>query len=203
LRLLNFPRPTDKKVLRQFLSLCSYYKKFVPHFAQLASALNDLLKKGRRFQWSEELEKAFTDIKPRFACKPIFKTPDFNKPFSLAVDASEKAVGAYLFQQFDGLEHRICYFSKGLNNHQRRYATIEKEALALIFGVIAFSIYFGSSPVNVYTEHSPLQFLQRMSNVNHKHLRWNLELQTYNLNIKHRPRRLNVIPDILSTADLS
>jgi hypothetical protein len=104
--ILNFPRPTDKKVLRQFLSLCSDYRKFVPHFAELASALNDLPKKGRRFEWSEELEKAFTDIKSRLASQPILKTPDFNKPFSLAVDASEKAVWAYLFQQFDGLEHR-------------------------------------------------------------------------------------------------
>jgi hypothetical protein len=196
--ILNFPRPTDKKVLRQFLSLCSYYRKFVPHFAQLASALNDLLKKGRRFEWSDELEKAFLDIKSRLASQPILKTPDFSKPFALAVDASEKAVGAFLFQDFDGVEHPICYFSKSLNNHQRRYATIEKEALALILGVRAFSVYFGSSPVDVYTDHSPLQFLQRMSSVNQKLLRWNLELQAYNLNIKHRAGRLNVIPDILS-----
>jgi hypothetical protein len=93
--------------------------KFVPRLAQLASALNDMLKKGRRFKWSEELEKAFTYIKSRLASQPILKTPDFTKPFSLAVDASEKAVGAYLFQQFDGLKHPICYFSKGLDNHQR------------------------------------------------------------------------------------
>jgi hypothetical protein len=92
--ILKFPRPTDKKVLFQFLSLCSYYRKFVPHFAQLASALNDLPKKGRRFQWSEELEKAFTNIKSRLASQPILKMPDFNKPFSLAVDASETAAGA-------------------------------------------------------------------------------------------------------------
>jgi hypothetical protein len=78
----------------------------------------------------------------------------------------------------------------------RRYATTEKEALALILGVRAFSVYFGSSPVDLYTDHSPLQFLQRMSAVSQKLLRWNLELQAYNLDIKHRPGRLNVIPDI-------
>jgi len=41
--------------------------------------------------------------------------------------------------------------------------------------------------VVVYTDHSPLQFLQRMSNSNQKLLRWNLELQEFNLIVKHRP----------------
>ena len=50
----------------------------------------------------------------------------------------------------------------------------------------------------VYTDHSPIQFLQRMSNYNQKLLRWNLELQEYNLTIKHRPGRENILPDLLS-----
>ena len=148
--------------------------------------------------WSPEAEKAFVDIKSRLASNPILRTPDFSQPFSLAVDAADKNIGANLFQVIDGIEHPICYFSKSLNEHQCRYSTIEKEALALLLSVRTFSVYFGSSPVNVYTDHSPLQFLQRMSNVNQKLLRWNLELQAYNLNIIHRPGRFNVIPDLLS-----
>jgi hypothetical protein len=85
-----------------------------------------------------------------------------------------------------------------LNAHEIRYSTVEKEALALVLAVRAFSVYFGSAEVLVYTDHSPLQFINQMANSNQKLLRWSLELQQYSLVIKHRPGRLNLLPDILS-----
>jgi transposase InsO family protein len=85
-----------------------------------------------------------------------------------------------------------------LGLHQKNYSTIEKEALALILAVRAFSVYFGSTPVRVYTDHNPLVFLQRMANHNQKLLRWSLELQHYNLEIFHRAGKDNLFPDLLS-----
>jgi hypothetical protein len=119
------------------------------------------------------------------------------------VDASDVAVGATLFQEVDGLEHPICYYSHKLNQHQKRYSTIEKEALGLVLAVRTFSVYFGSSLVKVYTDHSPLQFLQRMANHNQKLLRWSLELQQYNLDIIHRAGKDNLLPDLLSRPPMS
>ena len=196
--LLDFPAPTTRKQLQQFLGLVGYYRKFVPHFAQISACLSDLLKKGAKFVWTPEAESAFLDLKSRLATQPILRPPDFTKPFSLAVDASDVAVGAVLFQEVDGLEHPICYYSKKLDCHQKRYSTVEKEALGLILAVRTFSVYFGSSPVRVYTDHSPLQFLKRMSCQNQKLLRWNLELEQYNLDVRHRPGKDNTLPDILS-----
>jgi RNase H-like domain found in reverse transcriptase len=92
----------------------------------------------------------------------------------------------------------VCYLSRNLDKHQKAYATVEKEALALATSVRAFTVYFGSSEVTVYTDHSPLQFLAKMANHNQKLLRWSLELQHYNLNVVHRRGRDNLIPDILS-----
>ena len=53
--------------------------------------------------------------------------------------------------------------AKKLNIHQRRYATIEEEALALLTTVRQFNVYFSSQLVKVYTDHSPLTFLDRMA----------------------------------------
>jgi phospholipid-translocating ATPase len=132
------------------------------------------------------------------ASQPILRPPDFRLPFCLAVDASGVALGANLFQVIEGIEHPIAYYSKRLNIHQQRYSTVEQEALALITACRVFSVYFGSLPVTVYSDHSPLQFIQKMANYNQKLLRWSLELQQYNLTIKHRAGRNNLIPDILS-----
>ena len=58
-----------------------------------------------------------------------------------------------------------------MNKHQRNYSTVEKEAFGLLFATRALSVYFVSAPVLVYTDHSPVQFLQRMSNYNQQLLR--------------------------------
>ena len=84
-----------------------------------------MLKKGTKFIWTAEAERAFLDLKSRLVTQPILRPPDFSKPFSLAVDASDVAIGAVLFQEVDGIEHPICYFSKKLDCHQKRYSTVE------------------------------------------------------------------------------
>ena len=130
---LDFPAPTNRRQLQQFLGLAGYYRKFVPHFAHISAALSDLLKKGTKFVWTTEAERAFLGLKSRLATQPILRPPDFGQPFSFAVDASDVATGAVLFQKVYGIEHPICYYSKKLDYHQNRYSTVEKEALGITF----------------------------------------------------------------------
>lgn len=147
-------------------------------------------------------ESAFLEIKSRLAAMPILRPPNFALLFCVGVDASDVAIDAYLFQVIDGVEHPICFYSKRLSPIQKRYSTVEKEAFGLIMAARVFRVYFGSHPITVYTDHSPLQFINNMCNYNNKLLRYRLELQEYNLNIVHRPGRKNVIPDILSRPPL-
>lgn len=96
----------------------------------------------------------------------------------------------------------LSYFSKKFNQHQQRYSTIEKEALALILAIQHFEVYVGSSPcpVCIYTDHNPLVFLSRMQNSNQRLMRWSLIFQTYNLDIHHIRGKDNVLADALSRA---
>jgi hypothetical protein len=196
--IVNFARPENRKQVQAFLGLAGYYRKFVPHYAHLAANLSNLLKKNRKFEWDKAAEEAFWDIKSRLATRPILRSPDFNLPFCIAVDASDLAIGSVLFQVIDGYEHPVCFYSKKLNVHELKYSTIEKEALALVLSVRMFSVYFNSSPVVVYSDHKPLQFIKKMSNHNNKLLRWCLELEQYDLMVTHRPGKDNVLPDLLS-----
>jgi len=196
--ILNFPRPADRKQLRSYLGLAGYYRKFIPHYAHIAATLTNLLRKNASFKWSEETEAAFLDLKSRLASRPILRPPDFTLPFAVAVDASDIAIGAVLFQTIDGIEHPVCYYSRRLNVHQHNYSTVEKEAFALLMAMRNFGVYFDNKPVTVYSDHSPLQFLHKMANHNQKLLRWALELQQFSMTIVHRPGSKNLIPDILS-----
>jgi len=61
--ILKFPRPADRKQLRSFLGIAGYYRKFIPHFAEIAACLTNLLRKGSKFVWTDDAHKAFVDIK--------------------------------------------------------------------------------------------------------------------------------------------
>ena len=137
--IVAYPTPTNRKQLQSFLGLAGYYRKFIPHYAHISSVLSDLLKKGAQFVWTAEADAAFIDLKSRLSSRPILRPPDYSLPFCMAVDASEVAIGATLSQIVDSVEHPICFYSKKLDCHQKRYSTVEKEALALVLAVRLFS----------------------------------------------------------------
>ena len=130
-------------------------------------------------------QQAFGTTKALLSSAHVLAALRFEEPFQLAVDASDCGVGAVLLQvESDGVEHRVCYFSKKFNQHQMAYSTVEKEALAL--AVRFFEVYLSSdlSPITVYTDHSPLVFIDKMRNSNQRIMRWSLILQPYLLKIQ-------------------
>jgi len=123
--LLKFPAPNNKKQVQSLLGLAGYYRKFLPHFADLTLPLTALLKKDVPFRWSEAANAAFVDLKSRLTSRPILRPPNYDLPFSVAVDASETCLGAVLFLVVDNVEHSICYLSRKLRDSERNYSTIE------------------------------------------------------------------------------
>src|SRR6218665_204004 len=91
---LKFPAPNNKKQVQSLLGLAGYYRKFLPHFADLTLPLTALLKKNVPFRWSEATNAAFVDLQSRLASRPILRPPSYDLPFSVAVDASETCLGA-------------------------------------------------------------------------------------------------------------
>ena len=54
--ILRFPQPKDRKQLRSYLGVAEYFRKFIPHFAHIASILTNLHRKGTKFIWTEEAD---------------------------------------------------------------------------------------------------------------------------------------------------
>ena len=198
--ILNFPTPRNVRGVRSFLGLAGYYRRFVQNFSDIVGPLTSLLKKGVKFQWGEECKQAFERIKYIITSYPILRSPDFDKQFCLATDASDSGVGAVLLQEFGGELHPIAYFSRKLNTAQRNYSTIEKEALSLVLAFSHFEVYVnsGDKPVVVYTDHNPLVFLNKFRNKNARLTRWSLFFQDKLFEIKHIKGKMNIVPDRLS-----
>ena len=197
----NYPAPTNKKDLMRFLGMVGFYRKFCHNFSTVVTPLTNLLQKKVKFIWTEGCETAFKNGKELLVNSPVLVSPDFQKQFKLAVDASDTGIGATLFQQSgDGIDKVVCFFSKKLNKYQRNYSTIEKECLALLLSLQHFDVYLNVTvhPVLVYTDHNPLTFLHKMANKNQRLTRWSLQLQQYDIVINHIKGKDNVIPDALS-----
>ena len=169
-----------------FLGMSGFYRKFCVNYSSIVEPLTNLLKKGRKFVWTESCKQAFDKLKAILANDPVLVAPDFQKSFKLATDASDVGVGAVLLQQDDeGVDRPVSYFSKKLNKHQRVYSTIEKETLSLVLALQHFEVYLASSSdeITVYTDHNPLVFLDKFKMKSQRLFRWSLLLQPYALKI--------------------
>jgi len=199
--LVKMPPPKNKKEVRRFLGMVGYYRKFCENFATVALPLTDLLGEKKRFIWTEECQRAFENLKAMLMCEPILHVPDPNRPFLLMTDASDNCMGSVLMQSDDlDMRHPIAYFSRKFLCYQRRYSTVEKEALSLVTALQHFEVYCKHSfhPVTVFTDHNPLTFLKSMKGKNQRLLRWSLILQEFDLIVRHVPGKQNVIADCLS-----
>ena len=97
--IVDWQAPRHVKDLRLFLGLANYYRKFIASYSKRAAALKDLLKKDTKCIWSERCDQAFQNLKNAIASEPILKLPDFELPFEVHTDASEKAISGVLVQE--------------------------------------------------------------------------------------------------------
>jgi hypothetical protein len=191
-------RPQTRRQLMSLLGLVGFFRRFIPNFADLTAPLTDLLRGKHKFDWTDEAEQSFNMIKDVMTRDSILLIPDFNKPFTVHVDASDRAAAAVLPQSDkDGNLRPVCYCSKNLTDAQRRYTVTDKEALSLLLAVRAFRIFLGGKTV-IYTDHEPLKFNYSNAANSRRLFRWSIELQPYDLEIKHIIGLDNVIADFLS-----
>ncbi|KAK3890012.1 hypothetical protein Pcinc_006009 [Petrolisthes cinctipes] len=172
--------PTTKKSLRSFLGMVSFYRCFIPMASDFTGPLSDLLKKGQPepLQWTKDRLSRFNHLKEALSSPPVLKLPDPSLPFVLRCDASNFGLGAVLLQYIDGSPHPVAFTSRKLLDRERRYATTEKEALAIIFGVKKFDFYLRGKEFLLETDHKPLVYLQSSRCSNDRIMRWDYSYRT-------------------------
>ncbi len=199
-KIQNCPRPITKKQVRSFLGLSGYYRKFIPNYAAIAAPLTDKTKnkEPNKVDWGTSQQLAFDKLKKCLASEPILKLPNFEKTFTLRTDASDLGIGAVLLQEQDDTLFPVAYASRKLLNRERAYSSIEKECLALVWGVQKYQTYLYEKPFVVETDHQPLIFMQKAKVANARIMRWALALQPYRLRIVAIKGTDNVGADFLS-----
>ena len=201
----KWPIPRRVKDVRSFVGLASYYRRFIPNFATIASPLTQMYRdpKNTLIEWTTERQQAFDTLKKALTTAPVLAYPCRDEPFFLSTDASDDGIGAVLEQeqtQEDGSRKRvvIAYASKSLSRSQRKYCATNRELLAVVWAVENFRYYLLGRHFEIITDHASLVWLRNFKNPEGMIARWLQRLSPYDFIIKHRAGKIHLNADGLS-----
>jgi hypothetical protein len=197
--LLRYPTPKNQRQLRKFLGVCNFHQQFIVNYAFFVEPLLVLLRKGNKWRWTAELQCAFETLRAKFAEIIFLVHPDEEKGWVINTDASGKAIGSVLMQQNEhGSFSIISTASRVLKPVEQRYTTCEKELLSIVYALQRFKIHIYGRKVILYTDNQAITFLHKCVITSNRVARWMMEIQQYDLEIRHIKGVNNHLADILS-----
>ena len=188
--------PTNKRELQAFLGLATYMGPFTSDLSTLTAPLPELVKENSLFDWNSTHQQAFDAIKNAINAEAALAYHDPTKEVTLQVDASSTGLGAALLQD----KKPIAFASKALTDTESRYANIEQELLAVVYGCERFHTYLYGQSFIAESDHKPLEAIQlkNLMSAPPRLQRMLLRLQPYDVTIKYRPGKQVLVADALS-----
>jgi hypothetical protein len=183
--------------------MVQYLSPFIPHLSDLTAPLRCLLKKDAQFTWSATQQDAFNALKDNITSATTLNYFNPKLKTKIQVDASLKGLGAALIQtdpREPDKERIVAFASKSLTETETRYANIEREFLAIVFGVERFHTYVYGDTFEVESDHKPLESIQlkNLAQAPPRLQRMMLRLQPYNLTVRYRKGSEMQLADFLS-----
>ena len=204
-RILNFPKISSVTLLRSFLGISGYYRRFIKGYAQIAAPLCDLLRKDVPFDWTPMCEEAFRTLQKALTSPPILAFPKFgpNTEFILQVDASYTGIGVILsqMQEVNGknMECVIAYGSRTLTPSEKKMkCAVFLEAKSVLYGFKLFRQYLYSSFTWVISDHQSLAYIFSASTPSPTLLKYVIKLAEFDYKIIHRAGKKSTNVDGLS-----
>ena len=105
---------------------------FLPKSADREKSFFQYLKKSVKFQWTEERETLFQELKTFLAAPPILSRPELGEELSLYLFVTVNALSIVLVREEDKTQRLIYFISKTFQGAELRYQKIKKLALVLV-----------------------------------------------------------------------
>jgi hypothetical protein len=201
---IRAPSPTKLEELEVYLGAINYYDRFFPNKAEHFAPLYKLLHGDTEWTWTEQEESCITYAKTVLSSGAVLMHFTPSLPIVLATDAGPNGVGVVLSHILpDGSERPIAYASRTLRGSEKNYSQLDKEGLAVIFGVVKFHYWLLGRQFVIITDNLPLTGIFRGEKgipevLSPRMLRWCLLLSNYNYNIHHRLGKYHANADFFS-----
>ena len=193
--------PTNISELRRFMGMVNQLGKFSQNLADLTQPLRQLLSKKSTWLWGPEQDLAFAKVKAELTKPTVLVLYSPQAPTKVCADASSYGLGAVLMQKSKTEWRPVAYASRSMTETEKRYAQIEKEALATTWACEKFATYILGMKFLVETDHKPLVPLlgtKHLDSLPPRVLRFCLRLARFDYTIVHVPGKLLYTADTLS-----
>ncbi|MGV0982791.1 MAG: reverse transcriptase domain-containing protein [Polynucleobacter sp.] len=197
----TFPTPTTPKRTKSFVCAMSYYRQFIPRFAELSKPLMDLaLLHPRQFKWLDIHEEAFRAMIKAIIKNSSLYIPKPHEEFFVQTDASNVCGAGRIFQKGpNGEEMLIACTSRTFTRAERKYGAFKKEVLALLYTMRSMDYFLRLAPkLTLLVDAKAIVFLRLCKDSSGILLRFSLELSKYEAEVHHVSGKNNFISDILS-----
>ncbi|WOH07597.1 hypothetical protein DCAR_0727029 [Daucus carota subsp. sativus] len=190
----NWEVPKNVTEVRSFLGMAGYYRRFVEGFSKIAGPMTKLLRKNVPFQWTEEAQQSFDELKRRLTSAPVLTTPSGQGGFVVYSDASQQGLGCVLMQY----GKVIAYASRQLRPHEKSYPVHDLELAAIVFALKIWRHYLYGETFQISTDHKSLKYLMSQKELNMRQRRWVELLKDYDCTLEYHPGKANIVADALS-----
>lgn len=197
----NMRPPTRVTEVRSFLGMTGYYRQTIPDYAHIAAPLTALARKHVRWEWTAQCEQSFRTLQQQLQSDSALAFTRTDRPYQLFTDACDYAVGGILVQKGDDGIDRVVqymYVSHQLPEQQRKWATIEKEAYAIVYCLNKLRQYLWGAEFEILMDHKPLKCLFQGEMATTKIQRWGVLIAEFGAPIRYKEGRKNVRADMLS-----
>ncbi|KAK4509772.1 uncharacterized protein ATC70_007074 [Mucor velutinosus] len=197
----NWPVPSTKKQVQQFMGLVNYLRSHIPMIYRVAAPITDLIKDNKNVMkhWTNQHTECFEAIKKILQADLLINYPDFDKEFIIACDASLYGVAAVIYQEDDKGRHKyVGFISSTLSPAQRRWSTTKRELYAIVLALRKFQTYIYGRAFRVLTDHRALVYLHSQKVVNPMMAGWIETILDFTFEVVHLPGAMNIFPDLLS-----
>lgn len=179
--------PQNARMLKSFLGMTGFYRRFIRRYASLTEPFRPLLRKGARFVWTEVHQTAFDRLKIAMTSSPIVLAyPDWEKDFVLITDAAKNGSGFIICQRDDSKRLRvISYGGRQWNKHEQQMSASEMELASILYAIESNSQFFLSKRFTILTDHISHCYVRNLKFQHGKLYRWSLRLQNYVFDIQH------------------
>ncbi|KAK9089569.1 hypothetical protein Scep_028651 [Stephania cephalantha] len=189
--ILDWPATTSNRD-SSFSGLKGYYRRFVKDFSKIASPMTKLTQKDVKFQWSEECEESFAQLKNLLTTAPVLTLPEAGKGFMVYTDASRMGLGCVLMQEKWYKWHK---HQDKVKIHEKNYPTHDLELAAVVFARRYGDIILYGEKFTLYTDHKSLKYLFTQKELNMRQRRWLEFLKDYDFSLEYHLGKANVVAD--------
>ena len=215
--LSNWPFPISSDQVASFLGLFNFLRSHIKGAATLTKRLDESKFSNSIFKRMigdptilAEMRQEFNDVKSSLLKLSLLVYPNFELPFAVTTDASDRGIGAVLTQAnvddtAPDYTRIIALASRKLHSYELNYSTYKKELLAVVFALSKFEHYLLAAPRDfcIYTDHRALIYMLDKKEVHRTVSGWADIIQQFTFKVRHLPGKHNLVADALSRTDSS